>query len=65
MAEPETLAALTSPTLVDVRGADEIESRAAAPGAINVAWNRDDEKFYDEDWSRLLPKDKTAAVVVN
>lgn len=62
LAEPETLAALVNPVVVDVRGADEIAKRAAAPGAINVPWNRDEETFYDPS---LLPKDTSAAIVVN
>ena len=47
LADEEELRALDNPVLIDVRGEDEIEKRATAPGAINVVWNRDEGNFYD------------------
>ena len=62
LADEEELRALVNPVLIDVRGEDEIEKRATAPGAINVVWNRDEGNFYDPS---ELPQDKDTPIVFN
>jgi|MDSW01.1.fsa_nt_gb hypothetical protein len=62
LSDPEELAALTNPTVIDVRGEEEVAKRAAAPGAINVVWNRAEENFFDPS---KLPGDKDTPIIVN
>ena len=62
LAEPVVLKALSSPTIIDLRSAEEIAERPMAPGGVNVVWNKAEGKFDDPSG---LPTDKSTPIVLN
>lgn len=57
LAEPAVLKGLQSPTLIDLRSAEEIAERPSAPGSINLVWSKPEAKFETPEG---LPQDKVS-----